>query len=60
MSGQEQAYREFIKKHPCPPNINDYQERAYDYLGMIRYAKSKGISAAELSPEEKKRFLIKP
>ena len=59
MNGREQAYREFVKNNPVPPNINDYKNRGYDYPAMISYAKSKNVSPAELSPEEKSRFLKK-
>ena len=57
MSIQMKKYRESLANTPEPILLSQLTQRL-DLRGLMDYAKSKGVTVAELSVEEKKRFII--
>lgn len=65
MSGQTMSYstysirkyRESLLETPEPVPFDQLPNIKMDLAGLSRYARNKGVSVAELSEEEKNRFI---
>ena len=57
MTGQMTKYKESLRHMPEPIMLSQIQ-RKVDLRGLMNYAKEKGIKVAQLTNEEKNRFLL--
>ena len=57
MTGQMMKYKESLKHMPEPIMLSQIQ-RKLDLRGLMKYAKEKGVKVAQLTNEEKSRFLL--
>ena len=57
MNGLMQRYKESLKSTPKPIMPSQIQNRKIDLKGLMSYAKSKNVSPASLSEQEKKAFM---
>ena len=57
MNGQMKKYKESLKNMGKPIMLKDVKQRV-NIKGIMEYAKKKGVKVAELSDEEKSKFMI--
>ena len=57
MTEQMTKYKESLRHMPEPIMLSQIQ-RKVDLRGLMNYAKEKGIKVAQLTNEEKNRFLL--
>lgn len=57
MNGQMSRYKESLKNTPKPVMPSQFAGTRIDLKGLLAYAKSKSISPADLSEQEKERFV---
>lgn len=57
MNGQMSRYRKSLANTPEPLPLSKCPKLKMDLSGMLKYAKGKGVQPAELSEEEKQRFI---
>lgn len=57
MNGLMKRYRESLARTPGPVLAKDIPDMRIDLRGLSAYAKERGVQPAELSDEEKRRFL---
>ena len=62
LSGQMKRYKSSLKNTPGPVPTSQVPRVRIDYKRLLSYAKEKGVTPAELSQEEKMRFVteLKP
>lgn len=57
MNGQMSRYKESLKNTPKPVMPSQFAGTRIDLKGLLAYAKAKGVSPADLSEQEKERFV---
>lgn len=60
MNGQMERYRASLAETPGPISLNDCPQVKMDLRGIMAYAREKGVRPADLSHDEKVRFLDVP
>ena len=59
MNGLMNRYKESLAHTPKPILPSQISDTCIDLKGLLRYAKSKNISPANLSEKEKEQFICK-
>lgn len=57
MNGQMSRYKKSLATTPAPLSLSKCPKLKMDLSGLLKYAKIKGVQPAELSAEEKQRFV---
>ncbi|MCD8023329.1 MAG: hypothetical protein LUF30_10290 [Lachnospiraceae bacterium] len=57
MNGQMKKYRESLENTPEPILLSQIQKKV-DLRGVMAYAREKGVHVAQLSEQEKSKFII--
>ena len=60
MNGLMSRYRESLAQTPGPVMAKDIPNVRIDLRGLSAYARKRGVQPAELSEEERQRFLSEP
>ena len=58
MNGQMRKYKESLRNTPGPVNMTD-RTSVIDIPAIVRYAREKNVSLAELSEDERAMFIVK-
>ena len=58
MNGLMQKYKNSLNNTPGPILLKDMPRMVVDYRGLIKYANEKGVQPAELTENEKRRFIL--
>ena len=58
MNGQMKRYKESLANMSGPVLLSECKKIKMDLSGLMKYAKSKGVKVADLSDEEKARFVF--
>lgn len=60
MNGPMERYKASLQDTPGPISLKDCPHAKVDLRGLLAYARSAGVQPADLSDEEKRRFVNIP
>ena len=58
MNEQKKTYEELLLEMGEPIDIDTMPNRNIDYVGLLKYARQKGVKVSELSIEERNSFIL--